>query len=229
MAITFVSLAGSTGSGATAVTTRASGAFSATSGNAILVFTSNYTSGRPAVSGVTDTAGNSYAYCGSGGGDAYHIIEVWLALNVTGHASNVVTVTFVSEAEFALMSCAQYSGITTSGALDDISGVTITPNVTTVHTTSAVTASTASTAQVGFFVPWDKFSITGAAAPYTYRGLYADAAVVDRIVSATGDYSISATTDYGTEANQACIAVALKGASGGEDPPETPVAMMMGI
>lgn len=216
MAIEFISLAGSDGSGYTPpVSTRASGAFAAVSGNAILVLTSNYTEGGGrAVSGVSDTAGNMYMYCGSGGGEANHTLEVWLALNITGHASNVVTVAFASSATFALMVCAQYSGIATSGAVDDISAVTLTPDDFS-HTTQEVTASTASALVVGFFVPWIIEEITDASAPNTYRGSFATAAVVDRIVAAAGDYSIQALSPRSVDSSQAAVAVALKGASGG--------------
>src|SRR6266542_3306955 len=67
-------------------------------GNLVVVGVHTLTS-TDAVSTVTDTAGNSYQRAGTkvssaAGGSG----EIWYATNVTGNASNVVTVTFGASA-----------------------------------------------------------------------------------------------------------------------------------
>jgi hypothetical protein len=113
MAIAFVNANTSyTGSGSTAD----SDAFIATAGNAIVVWTGN--SAAEGVSGVADTAGNTYAKIGGAWSYLSYSNECWLALNVTGHATNVVRVTFTSSVSDAFVGVQQYSGVATSSAHD---------------------------------------------------------------------------------------------------------------
>lgn len=229
MSISFVSLAGSTGSSSSGATTRVSSAFDAGAGNCIVVFTSNYDSGgNPEdVNGVTDLAGNTYSYVGGGGGNVNQKIEIWVASDVDAYEDNQVTVTFADNATFALMACAQYSGVALTNSVDGVSESSLTSNGTT-HTTQSISTSVTNAVIVGFYVPWSTYVVTGASSPNSYRGSYADAAVVDRIVSGAGSYGVSATSTQSSQSSQACIAVALKEGSGGSST-ETEAAMLMGI
>lgn len=108
MAIAFVNSAVGLGGGTSAVTDPA---ISHTAGNLIVVLCwagaddSN-------VSGVTDTAGNTYL-------EALRVValgataEIWYAYNCLGHATNVVTVTRIG-AGFQSLIVSQYAGVMTA-------------------------------------------------------------------------------------------------------------------
>lgn len=121
MAIAFVSSTSGENFGGGEDTTIAATAFSVTTGNAIVVgirFWDN--DGGKSVSSVTDTAGNTYVRAGSAYTQASGTeMDVWYALNITGHASNVVTVTFSHGVAYRTVLAHQYSGFATSGSLFD--------------------------------------------------------------------------------------------------------------
>ncbi len=97
-----------TGNDEGAGTTVASSAFVATAGNTIAVAAGTYFSDA-VVSTVTDTAGNTYAKKHER--KTQGSVEIWVATNVTGHATNVVTVTFTASVGSRRSLClAQFSG-----------------------------------------------------------------------------------------------------------------------
>jgi hypothetical protein len=95
-------------------------ATSLTTGNAIIVGARWFNpGGGTTVVSVTDTAGNTYvqgpAKFDSGSGEQ---LIVWIAMNVTGHASNVVSVNLSAGVQYWGVVTAQYSGLATSSAYD---------------------------------------------------------------------------------------------------------------
>jgi hypothetical protein len=106
MAFTFVN-SGSDYIAATATTIDAP-ATSLTSGNTIVVYAR---AGTHAVSGITDTAGNTYTEILDSFATTNNLTSgsLWYCANATGHASNVVTVTFASSAINRGVITAQYS------------------------------------------------------------------------------------------------------------------------
>jgi hypothetical protein len=113
-----------------ASTTIASAATSLTTGNLIVVQVRVVGT----VSTVTDTAGNTYVLAKSAPFSATSgtKFEAWYCLNATGHASNVVTVTFTGSVSSRGLNTAQYSQpvgayfLASAGKLDETtSGVTL--------------------------------------------------------------------------------------------------------
>lgn len=213
MAIVFINAAG--GNATTSASTVASNALSVSAGNTLIVCVTNYTSNGAVVTGITDTAGNTYTRCGATvGGDAQHTQEIWYASNVIGNASNVVTVQFSALATYRTMAVVQYSGLAASNTYDVGSTGTLTPSGTT-HTTTTATTTQADELLIGWFVAWEQYPITGASAPNTLRRIQGDCAVVDRIVSATGTYSVAATSSVAVSSGQYCMMRTFKAATGG--------------
>lgn len=150
MAIAFVNA--NSASGDSGSTTLALPAINAVAGNAIVVSAYNTTgAARQIVSSVTDTAGNTYAQIL----DAITGVvgkELWLAQNINGHATNVVTITFAGSASYRRGCVMQLSGVATSGAHD----TGYAPTVNTADSTSPYTTASDTTAEdnewvIGFF------------------------------------------------------------------------------
>lgn len=99
--------------------TAASSALAMTTGNCIVAAFRSGLNGRN-ISTVTDTAGNTYTRVAANGvpdGPAT-VLEVWVATNITGHASNVVTGTFaVGDGSNYSIAVAQLSGVAVSGVI----------------------------------------------------------------------------------------------------------------
>lgn len=192
MPIAFVNSVGTTNAGGS--TTIVSPVLACSAGNTIIVGVSSYTfGGKRTVSGVTDSAGNSYSRCGSAeGGDANHGQEVWVASNISAHAANAITVTFSASATYRVVAVTQYSGLAALNVFDAAGAGQLSP-VGTSFVTNAATTTQADELCVGFYVNWDSAPASlSASAPNTIRYAAAgDVAIVDRIVSATGSYSVT--------------------------------------
>ncbi len=94
-------------------------AFSVTAGNHVVCGIRWNQDAAQVVSGLADTAGNTYVQ--STGGlvqNAGQAMTVFYANNVTGNGSNVVTATFDAAATFQSIICLQHSGVSTSGSFD---------------------------------------------------------------------------------------------------------------
>ena len=112
-AITLVN--SSSGGTSGSVTTQATAALSTTTGN-LLVIAVAWSSTAATISGITDTAGNTYSKCTGTYSAANSVAdEIWYAKNITGNASNVVTVTWTpsNTATFNGVTQLQYSGADT--------------------------------------------------------------------------------------------------------------------
>jgi len=98
-------------------TTIATPATSLTAGNLLVV---TALSAGVSISGVADTAGNTYTRITGVITDATtpRHLDLWYAQNTLGNAGNVVTVTFSSAAQDRGVIAAQYSGLKITGALD---------------------------------------------------------------------------------------------------------------
>jgi len=120
----------------TSGTSYASPAQSVTAGNT-LVANIGFFNHPGTVTGVTDTAGNSYTKCAHvfNAGDQYRE-EVWLAASIVGHAANIVTATFSIAVSFRGICIAQYSGLGTA-VLNDTKQTVVNPPGATPTLTSA--------------------------------------------------------------------------------------------
>lgn len=195
----------------------ATNAFNCTTGNTVIVCIGNYLSGSPqAVTQVTDTAGNTYNLCGTRGApDSNQYLEFWVAHNITGNASNVVTATFAANTTYRDIIALQFEGdlaYSASGAvkLDGSDVYAHTPNsVTTVDATELV---------VGWFITQN------AGWPYNNNGdssitiwrTEGDTCAAGKKVTAQGTYTMEVDT---TNPNQQAMLVrSFKAYSGGGTP-----------
>ena len=109
----FVNVA--TGSADTAATTIASAAASHTAGNMLAVHVVSGDSAQN-VSSIADTAGNTYTLVASSRiqDAAIGTVETWVAANIAGNASNVVTATYTASVSFRRIIVTQFSGRATT-------------------------------------------------------------------------------------------------------------------
>jgi len=72
------------------------------------------------VTSIADTAGNTYVAAGtiSSANPSANLAEIWYAKNVTGHAANVVTVTFNGTPNLRAIHVLQYAGVHTTALVD---------------------------------------------------------------------------------------------------------------
>jgi hypothetical protein len=189
---------------------------SITSGNSIIVGVSNYSSGQPDVISIADSYSNTYTRCGSvGNGDASHTMEMWIAHNVTGGGSNTITATFDANANFRVIMVAQYSGLATSNAYDSESATSITSS-TLSHATSSATTTAADDLLIGFYIAWDVAVVTGATTPNYARVVGSGGALVEKIATTAGSYTVTADTSTSTQSGQVCFLKTFKIASAAE-------------
>lgn len=170
-----------------------------TAGNTLIVGVSSYTlGGRQTVVGVTDSAGNSYSRCGIvEGGDANHGQEVWVASNISAHATNVVTVTFSAAATYRNMAVAQYSGLAATSPFDAASTGAITAS-STIHPTGAGTTTQDNELCLGWFVTWDVAFSFSASGGNTLRVTAGDTCLVDNNQAVAGSASVTVNTSGST-------------------------------
>lgn len=122
----------------------ATAATSHTGGNLLFVYYTAHATGTvPATATVTDTAGNTYINIGYSGYDTHNITGAFYAKNITGNASNVVTLTPASVADFVTLNVIQYSGLSTTAPLDFFSAKEVLGSFK-YFTTSAYATQTAS-------------------------------------------------------------------------------------
>ncbi len=110
-------VAGGSNPGSGVSATVSTTAFAAGSGNLIVVFASQRTSGLISAS-VSDTAGNTYLPVASAAVGATGSCGMWYAKNIAGNAANVVTVAFSAPAGQAAVSATEYSGLDQTAPLD---------------------------------------------------------------------------------------------------------------
>lgn len=118
-----------------------SSSWSATSGNTIAVGFRVDATTMSVVSGVTDTAGNSYTpVTGSQSSQTNQAIQFWYSVGITGNASNVVTVHLPGGQSFTGLAIWEIAGV---GSLDSYSeGVGSTGSQPTANSFSTVASNT---------------------------------------------------------------------------------------
>ncbi|MGH9970668.1 MAG: hypothetical protein ACREBG_23155 [Pyrinomonadaceae bacterium] len=134
MSFTFVNDA--VGSGDASSTTIAAAAANHTGGNHLIVWVA-HGSGTITVSSIADTAGNTYAQVPSALRQvaSFGSVDIWRATNITGNASNVVTVTFSATTSFRRIVVHQFSA-TNSGSMTNDTASTGTGTGTAMSCTS---------------------------------------------------------------------------------------------
>jgi hypothetical protein len=138
-------------------TTIAMDSKSHTTGNTIIVFVysedEGYHTASPTVSSITDTASNTYTKITSISEEYNRTYEMWYATNITGNASNIISVVWSASTNYKAALSMEFSGLGT-GAVDvyeEATG-TGTESSVSVTNTTAVTAcmvGTENTAAVG--------------------------------------------------------------------------------
>lgn len=146
-------------SGLTSTQTGSSTAFSAmncTGGNFLVVLTSNYTTGRVAISSITDTAGNVWFKAGvSVYGDGNHTAECWCAVDCKSNASNTVTINWASSSTIIHAFLGQFSNVSRmKSCFDGQSTSVVTASGTTHKTNSTTSLSCKNGIIVGIYVLW---------------------------------------------------------------------------
>lgn len=207
MAIAYVNSGAEATSGSSS--TIAAAAINATTGNTIVVFVSSDTATRRSCSSLADTAGNTYTQCGSVyQGSSTHEMSMWVATNITGNASNIVTATFSGSAAQRCIGVLQYSGLAASSVYD-VESTGRSQDYSLLFTTNATATTTvANEVVVGAWYIWtNSYADYLTTSAYNFRishdfaddpALYTSMVLVDRIVSSTGTYSVSVNSRYNT-------------------------------
>jgi hypothetical protein len=202
LAIVFVQAIGDGSSGSD--TTLSAPAMTVSVGNAIIVCTSNYLPGGPPVrvSGIADTAGNTYTLAGTQeGGDGNHSQDMWIAHNISAHAANIVVVTFEASTSFRNLIVTEYSGLHLTDAFDAQSIGVITDGTSTLQSNDTAETDTADELVLGWLIGWNGNGELSTAGAYNMRSQAPDGSsgVADQIVDSTGTYDILVTCDAAFE------------------------------
>ena len=179
-------VSGMSGAGDASQTTLALTTFSTTSGNAIIVGAFDY--GGVNVSGVADSADNTYVYCGK---DSSNQLEIWAAYNITGASDNIITITWASAVVGRRGVAHQVSNIAASSAFDRFASA----NGTGTAVDSSDTLTTTQTDE--YLFAW---MIEGAGSTITPGSGWTERLNPtgapwsgDRVVTTTGAYDFTAT------------------------------------
>jgi len=202
-----------TGTGATTIATAA---FNHTAGNPIVVGIRADPNGT-LITSVVDTAGNKYyRLCRTASTGKP---EMWWTRGDTGHATNVITVTFNGSASFRSVVCAEYGGFTGTAFIDILPSITgeftvvsntvTTPAFTTVIADELIVAVSQVDATGSTWTPDTGFST---AVQDASNVVY----MQDRIVSAVQtNITVSATSSSGASKNIVAATFCDGEASGG--------------
>lgn len=185
--------------------TIASAAASHTTGNTLVVgiYAYNNNSATASVSSVTDTAGNTYVQRGEYA-YGYNILSIWIADDITGHASNVVTVTFPASAyAFRHIAVLQYSGSPGADTGFSVSGIS---DTTSPATTNAGTVAANDSLVIGLYTPSGGTSFGNSGG--TVRADTGGICMTDEVVAAG---SRSTSVAFGVGPTIYAIAAALRG------------------
>jgi len=208
-----------TAAGASGATVNATAA-SHTAKNFLVVFITDEGTGVLASpNGVTDTAGNTYtvlpvSYESTGSPPGMGSAWLAYAYNITGHASNVVTAHFSSNATYCCIIVAQYSGILTTDPIDVSNKGGSGGSAVAAFSAPGITTTTAGDLLVGF-----AFNNSGVAATWTSpSGEVLDsignvATLSEQIGVATATYTLAGT--WASATNWATYMAAFKPAASG--------------
>lgn len=208
MAITFVQYDDVINTGSTELNTIANdNALSTTTGNFIVVIVNAYSGTADAcvVTGVADTAGNTYEKATGVyrlGGTSGERTEIWYAKNITGNAANITTATFTGTVGYRYISVSEFSGI--GEILDDTSSQAT--DTSTSHSSGIATLSKVNGLIIGSYNASATEDITvgsGFATLSSDLTAVYDLAEYD-IISGTGDYAATCTTGTTTSSIMTC-------------------------
>lgn len=195
---------------------------SVTSGNAIVVCVQTAdTAAYRTVSGITDTAGNTYSLCGSRwqyryAGAYYFNFEIWVALNITGHASNQITASYATANLGASILAGSWSGMATSGAYDTGYDPAGNVDATSVYTTTSDSTAEDNELVIGFFISSLATSQTkSSSSPSVLRYVSPNqgAGIADNVAATAGAFTVSVASTVNED--HFCFAKAFKQAAGG--------------
>jgi hypothetical protein len=207
MAIAYVNGNNASASGTTIVFP----ATGATSGNCIVVAVAanDATAANRTVSSISDTAGNSYAILGSSYTNGNNRLEIWAAFNITGNASNIVTVTFGGTPTDAFGCFAQLSGVATSSAHDTGYAPAGNSDASTPYTTTDATTASDNEWVIGcFFSTGEDNTFAGSSPTVLRQSSLNTQALTTRPTTTAGSYSTAVTFGVGT--TMLCLARAIK-------------------
>lgn len=207
-------------SGATGSGTIDSPALATTTGRFLVVLVSKYQSG-PTITGVTDTAGNTYIRAGSSqGGDSNHEEEVWFTpAPITGNAANVATVSFSATTSFRVIAQCEVSlAGATAMAFDAEAALRLHGT-----TSNSLTTTVAGALIIGGYIAWDtpgeiSDGATGIAGWEEYAFGIDNAAIAYRVAGSAGSYSIDLSVTGAFAGDYAIVAKAFKFSTGGASP-----------
>jgi hypothetical protein len=211
--------------------TLAADAISHTTGNALFVGVRWFdVGGSINISSITDTAGNTYVQVGGGkvSGASNEQLDIWYALNITGNASNIVTVNMGSSVQFWGVVVEQWSGIATSSAddgvhaTDDTTGTTLTSTAFSTSQANTVVFCIAQVANTGQAWTAD----TGAG--YTLRGNDDDQVLASQsreFTSQQTGVTVSFTSADGTSSKHMYVS-AFKAVGGGGATPSQQLTLL---
>lgn len=164
-----------------------------TAGNLLVVLLSGWNA--ETVSSVTDTAGNTYYWTGQRSpytNTDSGFTEIWYAYNITGGASNVVTVNYSGTVTYREVTVYQYSGIDTSDPYDVGNTGGGGSSSGTSQSTGSANTTQADEVIAAVYAEYDAGSCTaGSGFTVRYDGTYFCSE--GRIVSSTGSYNSSLT------------------------------------
>ena len=208
--------------GGTSYTDFSIAALSVTAGNFLVVgFRAYKGSSYTAATSITDTAGNTYTLVGmspsaTGTNQAY--VEMWYAENISGNASNVITIHWPASVQYVGAVVAQYSGVATSSSLDGFAVSASGTGAVSTVTSGTLTTANADDLLVGVVdIDATGGTWTPSSSPSSWTNRVQDAQAVtmlqDLVVAATVSQTFSVTSIQ----NQAMafVVAGFKAASGG--------------
>jgi len=206
------------GSSDSTATTIAASALNVTTGNSLVCLIVAYNNPSRTVASIADTAGNAakFSKCGSTYSlldSGYTInIDIWLAKNVTGHASNVVTATMDATCEARRIIVVQVSGDIDLDASYAPGGTT---DATSPHSTTAANTSAHDEIVIGGFLDYQGVvgGYSSSSPSVLITSVSNDFAAASNNAAAAGSWSVSVAATN-TEGH-ACYAKAFKAAAGG--------------
>lgn len=208
MAVAFVNSVAANNSASD--TSLAAAATSLTTGN-LIVGAIGWDSTVTTVTGVTDTAGNTYTIgtrVNYGSFADSYVTPFW-CISATGNASNIVTVTLGAAATFRRLVTVQYSGLGSGTKVDEqADATTAAVNARVTYTTPSLTLG-GSGVLVGIAAPYSSVTMApgGSATERVETG--ADIGALDFITSSNGTLSV----DFAASTTAALIGLAFLEAS----------------
>lgn len=213
MAINFVNASFANPGTVTSATTAAQ---NVTTGNFLIVFVGWREVSTVSISSVSDTAGNTFIPLTQQNSSTFAAGRLYYAYNVTGNASNQITVSFSGSAISPRVYCAQYSGLDTASTVYDEEANT--SGNSTSLTTGTVSIPDNGLYFTGLFCRDDRAPTFDAA--FTQRGDISSITIADRIV--TTGVSDESSVSWTTIAYSVLCSAVFKVAGGGPSVPDAP-------